>query len=55
VAAPSKEEIHEYLIELRDSGATNMWGAAPFLQARFGMNSKEAREALVDWIKSFSE
>jgi hypothetical protein len=50
---PTKEKIHEYLIELRDSGEVNMWGAAPYLQARFGMSSKEAEEALLDWIESF--
>lgn len=47
------DEHKAYLEELRDSGVTNMWGAAPYLAARFGIEEKEAGEILVEWIKSF--
>jgi hypothetical protein len=46
-------EHKEYLEELRDSGATNMWGATPYLQARFALDEKRAGEILVEWIQSF--
>jgi hypothetical protein len=49
------QEHSDYLIELRDSGATNMWGASPYLEARFGLTSKEAGEVLVAWIKTFRD
>jgi hypothetical protein len=44
-----------YLVRLRDSGVTNMWGASPYLAADFGISEKEAGEILVRWIKSFDD
>ena len=49
----TKTEIHEFLIELRDSGETNMFGASPYLQQEFGMTRYEAKDALLDWMQSF--
>lgn len=46
-------QIDAYLKELRDSGETNMWGAAPYLMDEFGMSRYEARDALLAWIASF--
>lgn len=51
----TKQEIHEYLIKLRDSGEINMWGAADYLEARFNMDKRAARDALLEWIRSFSK
>ena len=50
---PTKPEIHTYLCALRDSGVVNMWGASPYLEARFDMTCAEAKQALLDWIASF--
>lgn len=50
----TKKEIHEFLIDLRDSGETNMFGAAPYLMNEFGMNRYEAKDALLEWMRSFS-
>ena len=50
---PTKPEIHTYLCALRDSGVVNMWGAGPYLQARYDMTRAEAKQALLDWIASF--
>jgi hypothetical protein len=50
-----KQEIHDYLSELRDSGETNMWFAAPYLEDRFGMSKQDAKQALLDWIQSFNK
>jgi hypothetical protein len=47
------EEHKEYLMALRDSGATNMWGAGPYLEAQFGLTRAEASDILIEWIKSF--
>jgi len=47
------KEHSDYLIALRDSGVTNMWGAAPYLEAHFSITSKEANAILIEWIKSF--
>ena len=47
------DEHYDYLIWLRDSGQTNMWGAAPYLAYNFGISRKEASAILVEWIESF--
>lgn len=47
------KEYFEYLMELRDSGVTNMLGAAPYLVEAFDIEEKEAKEVLMRWMKSF--
>jgi len=51
---PTKEEIHNYLIQLRDSGAINMFGAGAYLEEVFDMDRREARDALLEWMKDMS-
>jgi hypothetical protein len=48
------DEYFEYLKVLRDSGVTNMFGAAPYLQNRFALDRDTARHVLLEWMKSFS-
>ena len=43
----------EFLSKLRTSGKTNMFGAAPYLQAEFNLDKKEARELLAYWMGSY--
>lgn len=50
---PKMNEYYDYLEDLRDSGETNMWGAAPFLQREFGISYEDAKKILVEWIKSY--
>ena len=49
------KKYSDFLIALRDSGITNMFGAAPYLQAEFGLDKREAREVLANWMRSFGE
>ena len=49
------EEAFVYLDGLRESGATNMFGAAPWLQSEFGWEKTKSREILQMWMKSFDE
>ena len=49
------KEYFDYLVELRDSGVTNMWGAAPYLEQEFGFSRQEAKDILIAWIESFSK
>ena len=53
--AEFQEDYFDYLVELRDSGVTNMWGAGPYLEDKFYLTKQEAKEVLVLWIKSFEE
>lgn len=50
---PDDQKYFDYLVELRDSAAVNMWGAAAFLARRFRIPNKEASQILVRWIDSF--
>jgi hypothetical protein len=49
------EEHSEFLADLRNSGAVNMFGATPYLMEAFGLSNKEARTILVQWMESFRE
>ena len=53
VERASEDTMFTYLEGLRQSGVTNMWGASPYLEREFGLNKNEAKEVLLDWIKSF--
>jgi hypothetical protein len=47
------KEHYDYLIALRDSGVTNMWVAVPYLEDRFDLTRKEAKDILIEWIETF--
>ena len=49
----SEDTMFTYLEGLRQSGATNMFGAAPYLEREFGLDRNEAKKVLVDWMKSY--
>jgi len=49
------EEHLIYLDGLRESGVTNMYGAGEFLEQRYDIESKEAREILGYWMKSYGD
>jgi hypothetical protein len=46
-------EFFEYLDELRESGATNMFGAAPYLTEEFDMNVRASRSVLTQWMETY--
>lgn len=43
----------KFLDELRESGDTNMFGAAQYLAPEFALDKKEARRILTAWMKTF--
>jgi hypothetical protein len=49
------KEYFDYLVELRDSGVTNMFGAGPYLQREFGLTRHEARDIVLKWMESFKQ
>jgi hypothetical protein len=49
----NETELFEYLNELRESGATNMFGAGPYLVREFGLSKTEANKVLARWMASF--
>lgn len=50
-----KKKHKQYLDDLRESGVTNMFGAAPYLTFAFGINKNDARLILQEWMDTFSE
>ena len=50
-----EQEVLTYLNMLRDSGATNMFGATPYIEEEFDLNSKEVRSLLMLWMANFND
>ena len=50
-----QEQVNYFLDELRDSGATNMFGAAPYIVEEFGVSRNEAKQLLLNWMQTFAE
>lgn len=48
-----EEEMFQYLDALRESGVTNMYGAAPYLAEMFSLDKPEARRVLSGWMKAW--
>lgn len=47
------KKYFEYLDDLRESGETNMYGAASYLQDEFLLSREKARTILREWMKSY--
>lgn len=49
------EEYFLFLDELRESGVTNMFGAAPYLKEAFSeLSNRKAKDILLEWMKTFA-
>lgn len=48
-----KENIFDYLEDLKESGQINMFGAAPYIAEVFDLNKRQAREILSEWMNSY--
>lgn len=50
-----KNEHFKFLDNLRASGKTNMFGAAPYLQAAYhNMTYAEAKTIVAEWMRSYA-
>lgn len=45
--------VKQFLDELRESGETNMWGAAPYVQREFGFSKKVSDAFVQKWMDEF--
>ena len=52
---PTQEEVNKFLDTLRESGESNMFGAGPYIQERFGTTKYDANRFLVKWMETFTE
>jgi hypothetical protein len=44
-----------YLNRLRESGATNMFGAGAYLEDEFDLDRREAKKILLEWMQWVEE
>ena len=51
----TQDEVNMYLDMLRESGATNMYGAAVYIQAQFNIDRKTANKMLFEWMRTFAD
>lgn len=49
------DEHLEYLDDLRESGVTNMFGGAAYLQKEFRLTREDAKDILVYWMNTFGQ
>ena len=49
------DEYLRFLDGLRESGVTNMYGAAPYLEEMFRLPRAEARQVLTYWMRTFGD
>jgi len=54
VSVEMKEEVFEFLDDLRISGEVNMFGSGPFVSEAFGLSKHEARSLVLEWMETFS-
>lgn len=48
----TEQKTHfSYLNDLRESGATNMFGAAPFLAEEYGITKSAASKVVGEWMQ----
>lgn len=50
-----KARVFKFLDNLRESGITNMFGAAPYVELKFDLQRKEARALLIEWMETFDQ
>ena len=51
----TQEQVNRFLNDLRETGATNMFGATPYIQEIFGVTKYDAQRFLVKWMETFNE
>lgn len=50
-----KDEIFEYLDNLRESGICNMFGSANYVQDLFGLGRSASRDIVKEWMMTFGQ
>jgi hypothetical protein len=46
-----EKEVFEFLDELRESGITNMFGATPYIEWKFELETRHAKNLLIKWME----
>jgi len=51
----NKDEIFEYLDNLRESGICNMFESPNHVRTEFGLDRYESRDIVKEWMMTFSQ
>ena len=51
----TEKQVFEYLDALRESGATNMYGAVPYIMDEFDIPRDPASKFLSRWMETFTQ
>jgi len=51
----TEKEVFSFLNDLRDSGATNMFGATPFIMDEFNLDQATSKRLLSTWMNNFNK
>lgn len=51
----NKNEIFEYLDNLRESGICNMFESPNYVQKLFGLTRYESRDIVKEWMSTFGQ
>lgn len=46
-----REQVFLFLNRLRESGATNMFGATPYIEQAFDLDRSAAKKYLIAWME----
>ena len=50
-----QDKVNVFLDAIRESGAINMFGAAPYVAEAFGVSRNEARELVKNWMQNIKK
>ena len=50
-----QDDVNKFLDKLRETGAINMFGAAPYVAEVFGVGKRESRDLVKNWMLTFDE
>ena len=50
-----RNEVYLYLEQLRETGETNMFGAAAYIEQHFELSKKDSRKYLMDWMRQYNK
>jgi hypothetical protein len=51
---PTLESVFDYLDQLRESGRTNMYGAASYVEVEMDLPRGQASRCLILWMQTFN-
>jgi hypothetical protein len=55
ISKQKKLMMFDFLDALRQSGEINMFGSSIYLERVYGLNKRESKEVVLEWMQTFDE